>query len=166
MPAQQSLDVGHVAARVLQVGLPMGLTLDEVILEGEGLHLETHPLRVSLYQPGKLQVRIGEESLAGFLNTKAPGGLKDFRVRLLDDYIHVEAMVSMIISINVGAVCRLVIEDETKLVVELVRIESIGGSGAHNLVQKQLDSINPVLDAKDLPVDATFSSVLIEDHWL
>jgi hypothetical protein len=72
----------------------------------------------------------------------------------------------MIISINVGAVCKLRIENESELYVDLVRVEAIGGSGAHNIVQRQLDNINPVIKAQDLPLDAAIQSVEAENGWI
>lgn len=163
---QNSLDVGHIAARLLAVTLPMGLTLDEVIIQGESVHISKDPFNISLPTPGSMDVRISEASLAEFLNHKAPGGLSGFKVRFADELIHIEAKASIIISVNVGAVCRLRIEEETKLYVELVRMESIGGTGAHNLVQRQLDGINPVVDVKDLPLNATLNSVETDGSWL
>ncbi|HWA83365.1 MAG TPA: LmeA family phospholipid-binding protein [Fimbriimonadaceae bacterium] len=166
MADQNSLDVGHFAARLLAVTLPMGLSLDEIIIQGENVHLEKEPFQISLPEPGSMEVRISDASLAEFLNNRAPGGLSGFKVRFADGFIHVEAKASIIISVNVGAVCRLRIEDGTKLFVELVRMESIGGSGAHNLVQRQLDGINPIIDVKDLPFNAALDTVETEGAWL
>ena len=166
MASKQTLDVGHIAARLLAVTLSMGLTLDEIIVQGEGVHLEHDPFEISLGSPGTLDIRISESSLAEFLNHKAPGGLSDFKVKLADGLIHIEAKASMIISISVGAVCKLRIEDGTKLFVDLVRMEAIGGTGAYNLVQRQLDNINPVLDTAELPVRAELATIEIENQWL
>ncbi|MFI5386093.1 MAG: LmeA family phospholipid-binding protein [Fimbriimonadales bacterium] len=166
MPENQSLDVGHIAARLLAVTLPMGLTLDEIILEGESVHIEKEPFSISLARPGSMDVRVSEASVAEFLNERAPGGLSDFRVRLSEGLVYIDAKASLIISINVGAVCKLRIEEESKLYVDLVRMEAIGGSGAHNLVQRQLDSINPVMNVADLPLNAILTSVEVENQWL
>lgn len=166
MAEKQKLNVGHVAARLLAVTLPMGLTLDEIIIQGENLLIESEPVSFNLGTPGTLDIRISESSLGEFLNHKAPGGLSGFKVKLADGHIHVEAKASMIITINVGAVCKLRIEDGTKLYVDLVRMEAIGGTGAYNLVQRQLDNINPVLDTADLPVSAELTRVEIENQWL
>jgi hypothetical protein len=160
------VDVGHLAARFLDVHLPMGLTLDEVIVTGENLHVDSHPLQAKLPQPGALEVRVGEASLADFLNHKGPGGLSGFEVKLANGLIHVGAVATVIIQLNVGAVCKLRIENGTQLFVDLDRVEAIGGSGAYNLVKRQLDSINPVLDAKDLPLDAVLNTVHVENGWL
>jgi hypothetical protein len=162
----KTLDVGHVAARLLAVALPMGLVLDEVIIEGEGLHIEKHPFSVSLSQPGSLLVRVGAASLAAFLEIKAPGGLSGFQVGIANGEITVNARATIIITLNVGAVCKLRIEDESRLFVDLVRVESIGGTGAHNLVQRQLDSINPVMDVADLPLAARLETVEMENEWI
>ncbi len=144
----------------------MGLVLDEIIVEGERLELGTEPLSLSMPRPGSLEVRLTEDSLARFLNEKAPAGLKEFKVRLADGVIQIEATASLIISVKIGATCRLTIENESKLVVELVRMDAIGGSGMQNIVQRQLDAINPVLDADHLPVAATFKSVEIDQQLL
>lgn len=166
MPDSKTLDVGHVAARLLSVTLPMGLVLDEVIVQGEGLHLEKEPFSLTLAQPGSLEVRLGADSLAAFLEKKAPGGLSGFQVQIRGGEIVVNARANIIISINVGAVCKLRVEEGAKLYVDLVRVEAIGGSGAHNLVQRQLDSINPVMDAADLPLDARIETVEMENDWI
>lgn len=162
----KTLDVGHLAARLIGVTLPMGLTIDEVIVQGENLHLEASPFAATLPKPASLDVRISADSLADFLEKKAPGGLKDFQIQLKGGEIFVEARATMIISINVGAVCKLRIEDGKELYVDLVRVEAIGGSGIHNIVQKQLDSINPVLKAQDLPLDATLETVECDNDWI
>jgi hypothetical protein len=162
----KSIDVGQLAARLVAVALPMGLTLDEVIIQAEGLHLEKSPFSIALSTPGSLEVRLSAKSLADFLNHKAPGGLSGFKVRLEEDNIYIEAKATIIISVSVGAVCRLRIEDESRMFVDLVRVEAIGGTGAHNIVQRQLDNINPIIDGKDLPVHATFRSVHNEGDWL
>jgi hypothetical protein len=163
---KKPVDVGHLAARLLSLKLPMGLVLDEVIIQGSDLQIGRDPFKVEMPEVGSLEVRLSEKSLADFLNQRAPGGLSGFEVKFAAGQIHVRAKASMIISLSVGAVCSLRIEDETNLIVDLVRMESIGGTGAHNLVQKQLDSINPIVRAKDFPVDVTFSSVEIGDQWL
>jgi hypothetical protein len=166
VPEHKSLDVGHVAARLLAVTLPMGLTLDEVIIQGESLHLESHPFSIGLPQPGTLDVRISGASLIDFLDRKAPGNLSEFKVRFEEGLIHIDAKMSMIISMNVGAVCRLRIEEGTKLFVDLVRMDAIGGTGAFNLVQKQLDALNPLIDVQDLPFDAMLESVDADGEYL
>jgi len=155
-----------VAARLLSVKLSMGLVLDEVLVEGEGLSLQAKPFEANLADPGSMEVRVSDRSIAAFLNDRAPGGLRDFQVRLSGGLIEVEATASLIISIGVGAVCRLAIQDQSKLSIELVRIESIGGTGAQNLVKKQLDAINPIIDARDLPVSATLESVEVDQGWI
>ncbi len=164
--SSKTVNVGHVAARLLSVELPMGLTLDEVMIEGEGLHVEKEPFLIQLKEPGSLEVRVSEASLAAFLSHKSPAGLSNFRVTLGDGLINVQATATMLISINVGAVCTLRIDGGTRLFVELQRVDAIGGPGIHNLVQKQLDAINPVVDVSDLPIGATLLKVEVANSWV
>lgn len=142
----------------------MGLTLDEVVIMGERLSLGHDPFSIGLDKPGTMEVRVSDLSLAAFLNEKTP--IRDAKIRFDKDQIHVEGRATVVIPIGFSAVCSLRIEDDTKLYVELVRMESIGGSGAVNIVQRQLDSINPVIDLADFPLDATISSVAMEKDWL
>lgn len=152
---------------MLSVALPMGLTLDEVIIQGESLVLEKDPIGISLPQPGSIEVRVSEPTIAAFLESKSPGVLSDFKITLLEGYVRVEAKASILISkLDVAAVCQVKIEDETKLIVELIRVEAIGGTGAHNIVQRQIDNINPLLDAEKMPFALTMTSVEVEKHWL
>jgi hypothetical protein len=137
----------------------MGLVLDEVIVQGEGVSIQKHPFSVQLDNPGTLEVRIGEKQLAAFLEKKAPGGLSDFRVKLTNDEIHVEANARIIFTVGVTAICTLRIVDGRQLFVDLARLDALGGQSTFNMVQAQLDKINPVLDVEDLPVNAVLTKV-------
>ena len=150
---------------MVAVALPMGLTLDEIVIQGESLHLETSPFQISLAKPGSLEARISPGSLAEFLNKKAPANVSDISVKFVDGHIQVDAKFSMIISIGITATCKIRIEDDQKLFVDLVKMDSIAGTGASNILQKQLDSMNPVIDVQDLPFIATLSTVEITAEW-
>lgn len=166
MSSKEPLHVGHIVARLLSVRLPMGLVLDEVIVQGEDLTLTKHPISIKLDQPGSLEVRLGESGLGAFLEKKAPSSLSDFKVRLKDERILVEASVKMIFSIDVTATCKLRIVEGKQLFVELEKLDAIGGQSTFGMVQSQLDKINPVLDVKDLPVEAVLNNVIIDNGIL
>lgn len=158
----ESIDVRTFHATLTDVLLPMGLNLDEVRLEGEKLHGEKKPFRITLEQPGKLEVVVSEASLTIFLNKKAPGGLQDLEIQVRNGRLFIDGRVRMIIEVAASAVCTLRIVDGKQLFVDLESVDVLG-VGAKTLVQNQLDSINPVLDASDLPLDATLTEVHAED---
>jgi hypothetical protein len=153
----QTLDVGSFTARLEQVALPMGLVLDVVNVVGERIHLEKEPFQIQLASPGQLEVTVSEKSLEAFLNAKSPGNLSGFEVTLVNERIYIQATAHVIVPIKAAAVCTLRIEGGKQLFVDLESVDVLG-VGAKKLVQSQLDSINPVLDASDLPLEARLTS--------
>ncbi|HWD41796.1 MAG TPA: LmeA family phospholipid-binding protein [Fimbriimonas sp.] len=138
--------------------LPMGLTIDTVNVSGSGIHLESDPFEVRLSQPGNFEARLKASDIAGFLNEKAPGGLKNFKIEARDDKLYVDMVKTVLLDVPVKAVCKLRIEARRQVFIDLESVE-VSGVGAKNLVQSQLDKLNPVVDAADFPVDAALLSV-------
>lgn len=142
----------------------MGLRVDDVRLYGRGLHLVREPFAAQLQSPGKLEVFVSETSLAEFLERQAPAGLKDFKVEARDGKLFVKAVKTMIVAIPATAVCALRVEEGKRLMVDLESVEVAGGASIKTLVQNQLDRINPIVDAADLPmVNATIEEVRMEN---
>jgi hypothetical protein len=163
VPSNETLDVGEFTAHLRDIVLPMGLRVDDVRLYGRGLHLVREPFSAQLPTPGKLEVFVSEASLAEFLERQAPAGLKDFKVEARDGKLYVKAVKTMIVAIPATAVCTLRVEDKKRLMVELESVEVAGGTSIKTLVQNQLDRINPIVDADDLPmVKATIEEVRME----
>ena len=158
--APKRLELGSLNARLERLKLPMGLVLDRVDISGENVHLEGDPFKIELEKPGALEVVVSEKSLEAFLNEKAPGGLSGFEATLVNDKIYIQANMQMILTIRAAAVCTLRVEGGKQLFVDLESVDVLG-VGAKNLVQKQLDSLNPILDASDLPLDATITSAKV-----
>lgn len=165
MPHQDTLDVAEFSAHLKGVTLPLGLIVDDVRIAGQGIHLEREPFVAKLSAPGRLEVFVSVTALAKFLEAQAPAGLKDFRVEGKDGKLVVRASKTVIVPIPATAVCALRIENGRQLFVELESVEVAGGASIRNLVQNQLDRINPLVDAADLPmVKATLDQVRIEPN--
>ncbi len=160
MGEKADLTVRTLQAELRGVMLPMGLELDRVTIQGEGLGIERDPIKFNLPTPGSLEVAITDLALQAFLEKKAPGGLRDFFVQLSDGQVHVHATGRFIIEVRAAAICNLRIQDGKQLFVDLEKVD-VMGVGAKRLVQNQLDSVNPVFDVAELPVDATLTSVEI-----
>ena len=140
----------------------MGLRVDTVHIAAEGLHFETEPFQASVKQPGQFDVFVGEAALSEFLNKKAPGNVRKFRVKAINGKLDVQASVIMLIELPATALCTLKIVDKRYLYVELESV-NVMGAGATSLVQSQLEKINPVLDVEEFPVRASLDSVQIVD---
>jgi hypothetical protein len=160
VPENHIIDVGSVEASFRDLVLPMGLRVDTVHIAAEGLHFETEPFIASVKQPGSFQVFVGEASLSEYLNKKAPGNVRKFRVTANNGKLDVQASVVMLIELPATAICTLKIVDKRYLYVELESV-NVMGAGATSLVQSQLEKINPVLDVEEFPVRASLDRVEI-----
>jgi len=157
--------VGDVEATFHDVALPFGLTVDLIRLTAAKAVIKRDPFSLELPNPGNLVVCVGEKNLALFLNKEAPGGLRDFSVHLHEGKVVVEATAHIIVPLRAKATCTLRIVDGTQLWVDLKNVD-VMGVGAKSLVEKQLEKINPVLDASDFPFDVKLEKVTIVDGEL
>jgi len=140
----------------------MGLKVDDVRLAGKGLHLERDPFVINVPQPGRLEVFVSEASLATFLDAQAPAGLKNFRVQAKNGKLFVQAVKTVLVDLKANAVCSLVIEDQRKLLVVLESVD-VAGAGIKNLIQTQLDKINPIFDLSVLPINGAIETVSMDN---
>jgi hypothetical protein len=162
--APETLDIAEFTAHLRGVLLPIGLRLDDIRIYGRDLHLVHPPFSAEMPAPGRLEAIVHETSLAAFLEAQSPAGLKDFRVEARDGKLVIRAVKVVIVSIPATAICRLRIEDGQRLFVDLESVEVGGGASIKTLVQNQLDRINPIIDAKQLPmVKANLTGVTVEN---
>ena len=156
--SKHRVQVGPFAFSVQDVVLPMGLRVARVDVTGEGATAVDKPFSLALASPGRMVAEVLEDDMAAFLEGQAPGGLKEFSVRAEGGKLHVRAKKTLVVDLKVSAVASLRIKDGRQLWIDVESVD-VMGAGAKNLVQSQIDRINPVLDAKDLPIDATLESV-------
>lgn len=162
MPHEEKLDVGEFSAQLKNVSLPMGLKVDEVRLTGQGLHLERKPFVLTVAEAGVMDVFVSEASLAAFLEEKSPAGLRKFQVRAKEGKLYVDAVKTVLVDLKATAVCELRIEEGARLMVDILSVD-VAGAGIKNLLQAQLDKINPIIDASDFPFPVVLESVKAED---
>jgi hypothetical protein len=158
VPGNVSLSVGEFTAQLQNVTLPMGLTLANIVLRGTRLQWQKEPFSLELDEPGTFEAHLLETELARFLEKQAPAGLKNFKIQAKDGKLFIDAVKTLVFDVPAKAVCTLRIVDGKQLFVDLQSVE-IMGAGAKNLVQTQLDKINPVLDADSFPVAAVLTEV-------
>ncbi len=158
MSEPQRLNVGSVNAELLGVKLPFGLVLDAIRVKGHALDICSEPLKFAMKKAAILEVEIGPASLANFLESKSPGGLKNFSVEIRDGLIEINATKKVILDLKVVCICKLRIVESRQIWVDLERVEVMGGS-LTSLIQSQLEDMNPVFDSADLPIPSTLSTV-------
>lgn len=160
MSDRMSMAVGPFECVLRQVKLPMGLILDEVRLRGDGVTVLTDPFEAFARQAGDLNVVLTAASMQAFLNAEQPGGLRDIEVTLADGKVYVSATKRVLVDVRANAVCTLRVEGGKKVFVELESVDLLG-AGAKNLLQSQLDQINPVLDLDQFPIEARIDEIVV-----
>lgn len=138
----------------------MGLVVDELHVVGADGQLDTDPISIALNDWAQLEATVTETDLADFLTRQAPGGLKDFEVSIKGGFVHVSATARVIVEVRATAICRLVLKEQRYLFVELDSVDGL--AMAKGMIQGQLDQINPVLDAGDLPLLIELDNVQAE----
>lgn len=158
----EAVKVESLVAELRNVLLPMGLIVDRVKVSGEGIFLQKTPFKIEVRKPGVVEAELRQEAMAEFLEAQSPGGLSNFSIEARDNRLYVSATKRMIVELKIQAIATLRIEGGKRLHVDLVSVD-VMGAGATNLVQSQLDRINPVLDAAELPFNAILESVETRD---
>ena len=158
MQNKRSIEIGQFDATLRGLILPMGLRVDSVKIFGRDLTISHDPFSSKSDEKGKLEVFVSEGDLTAFLAKMPQTGLKNVSVEAKDGSLHIRATKTMIIDVKAYAVCSIRIADGSKLFVDLESVE-VMGVGPKQLIQSQLDKINPVLDTADFPIKATMDSV-------
>lgn len=152
------LIVGTIDASFVDIELDFGLKVDSFKVMGQGAQILVKTGQLILPNPGTVEAVVSEASVAALLARKAPGGLKDFEVKIGGGLIEVNAKAQIVVSIPIKARCTLEIDQGKRLLVRLKEVDVMGGA-ARNLVESQMDKINPIFDAGDLPIDVELTSV-------
>jgi len=142
--------------------LPMGLRIDQVKIAGYDLECTYSPFGAKAERPGDLEVFVSDKDLSAFLNAMPNIGLKNVTVEAKNGALHIRATKTVLIEMKAYAVCSLRIVDGGKLFVDLESVE-IMGVGPKQLIQTQLDKINPVVDVADFPIPAVLDTVEIAE---
>lgn len=160
MPEQFSLSVGAVQATLHEVILPNGLKLDSVTVAGNDLAITSDPFSMTLREPGRAEVRLGQASIQAFLLPQLPDTLRDVTVRLVPGYVVANATMRVMFEMRGTAKFVLRVVDESALHVDIESVDVFSGV-AKPMIEKQLAAINPVFETKDLPLRLRLSAARI-----
>lgn len=137
----------------------MGLVIDEVRIIGKSAHFVRKPFSVQLDEPAVIEAELLQGDVQNFLASTAPGGLQNFVVRMENGKIYVDASINMLLTVPVSAVCTLRIDQGRRIFIDLEDVSVLGGA-PRSLVQKQLDSVNPVFDLDEtMPIKGQLDTV-------
>jgi hypothetical protein len=160
MPLENSNRVRteRVSVNLEKVTLPMGLVADRVEIQASELTVQLDPFDVLSPSPAEIVIAVGLLSLASYLETRQVGGLKGFRCEHSNGNLVVHASKRVLIDVPATAECALEVRDGTSLWIRLVTVEVLGGTSIKNLVQSQIDRVNPIFSVAELPVRATLNT--------
>ncbi len=149
-PMENAIAVGHVSLNLTELTLPNGLRVDQIEANAAGMRISTNPVSAQTPEPGQITARVKEATLSEFLSTQLPSAVRQVDVQCVGGRIQVAVIAKVVFEIKALAMCRLEIVDEQQI---FVRVESIDPGGPiATLVEGQVDRVNPVFDARDLPV--------------
>lgn len=145
------LSAGHAELRLAGVALDNGLIVDEVLVETGDVSYEAD--RRTFVLPGQATVsaRISAESILRFVRENPPEAVQDLQVALQDGLVRVSARMQGLLPLGVEAVGRLEIGEGTQIAFRPTSVRVAGMGAPDALVERVLQSVNPLLDASALP---------------
>jgi|GEM_PF-1258755 len=140
------------------VDLPMGLRVERLSIKAANVQIVPEPLKIRPEHPGLLEVFVSETDLADFLNRSAPAGMKQVSVVAQDGTLHIRATKNVVIDVRIYVVCALRIVERSQVYIDLESADLMG-VGTKQLMQSQIDKINPVINCLDFPVPCELETV-------
>ncbi len=162
MPDSNHVVVNEWNASFFLIQTPFGLVINALHLKAAKTTIDHEPFSLLLAEPATWEAFVEQAAVQMFVENQIPDTIREINVEILLGYIHVTAKVKVIVEIEAIAKCSIRIHDAKQLFVEVESV-SVGGAAVRNLVQQQLDKVNPILDAKDLPLNLTFDRVELRE---
>ncbi len=161
----KSLKIGSLKISLQEIELDFGLNISTFEITSNSGSAKLDPFHLQLSEPGKFNAKVTATAVQNLLAAKSPKNIQGFKVKIVEGQVLIDATANIIVSIPVKAVCTLEIVDKKQLFVRLQGVDMMGGK-ATNIIQSQIDKINPILDAKDLPLDVEITEVILENDLI
>ncbi len=158
MPEPNHVIVNEWNASFFLIQTPFGLVINSLHLKAEKTTIDPEPFSLQLADPATWEAFVEQAAVQMFVENQIPDTIREIKVEIVQDSINVTAKVKVIVEIEAIAKCSMRIHDGKQLFVEVESV-SVGGAAVRNLVQQQLDKVNPILDSKDLPLNLTFERI-------
>ena len=155
-----AIPIQHAQIDLSGMVLPNGLLVERISVAGRDVQIQPKPLDLILSAPGTLSAELTEGELARFISGQLPAAVRDVEVQCIGGRLQVAAIAKVVFEIRAIAMCRLEIVHGRFIYVRLESVEPGGPVGS--LIESQIDRINPVFDAADLPLPVTLQSVSSE----
>ncbi|MEP0765988.1 MAG: DUF2993 domain-containing protein [Fimbriimonadia bacterium] len=145
------LSAGQCEVRLTGVVLDNGLTLDEVVVETGDVSYEADRLTFVLPGRATISARMSAESIVSFVVENSPDAVQDLQVVLQDGTVKVSARMQGLLPLGVEAVGSLEVVQGTQIAFHPSSVRVAGMGAPDALVERVLESVNPLLDVSALP---------------
>jgi hypothetical protein len=157
----KDVTIRHASLVLDEVTLPDGLKIDRLELDAVEIVVSGETQLPRSSRPMNAIAVMTETTLTEYLNAQLPTPIKKVEVTLKDGKVQVAAVAKVLFDIQALAICRMEIRDESELHVVLESLEP--GGPVRAIVEGQLEGINPVLRAADLPLRVRLISADIDN---
>jgi len=161
MPDRPDLDGAHLEHLSVTVGrlhlsnLPV---INQISVSGDQATFREEGATIETSAPYRVEVEINEADLCAFVRTQLPDRLRLRDLRITEAGIEFSADAVVIVPIPVRILLRLAILNETEIHVVADNVNVLG-AGPKQVISNQLQLLNPLLRARDLPVAVRFTGV-------
>lgn len=159
--SSDEIQIGTIEAKLTWLMTPIGLLIDEANLTGGPVTIDTDELRNSTGEMD-FEAIIRNQSVAVFLEKLQPGGLHNISVQIRPDGVHIQALKTVLLPIQVSAHAKLKLDSPDSISVELIAAEAMG-AGLKNMVANQIEQINPIVESDMFPIPVRFEKVIHEE---
>ncbi len=157
---EKKLELGSLSCTIEGLVLPFGLTLDRVRIQAGAASGRMDPFALAMAEPAQIEIEISELSVKTFVEKKAPNKMTIEALFLDHGLISLRGSAKLVFEVKANATCALDIIDRSALHVRLVDVDKPGP--IKGLIESQMDAINPIFTANDLPFDLDLESCRIE----
>lgn len=161
MPNRPDLNgaaLGGLQLHIQRLSLPDIPVIDRIAFSGGEAKYDEPGMAIETVNRYVVTADITESDLCAFVRTKMPDRMRLRDLRVSPTGIKFTAEAVIIVPIPIRLMLRLEVVDgnELRIVADDVNVL---GAGPKNLVQSQLQQLNPLLRTSDLPVPVQFDSV-------
>lgn len=152
--------ISRAEIRLEKLQLSNGLVVDHLEASADDLTIRQDPVSASLEAPGTVKATLSEGTLTEFLNEQLPAAVRKVEVQCVGGRLQIAAIAKVIFEVKVLALCRLEIVDGKQI---FARLESVDPGGPiRSLIESQIERVNPVFNADDLPIPVSLVSTQVE----
>lgn len=162
--AQKPLRIEGLVLTATGIRLPDGLALDRLEIEAADASIELETRTPSLPGGAAARAFLSAAGLQFAIQDRLPALISDLQISLEPGAIIMDCRVKFVFEIPIRARFGLRIVDASKLNIFLIDVDK--GGPVPGLLSGQLDQVNPVFNATDLPVPFSLHAVEIGNDFV